>query len=215
MLLRGQIDRVDRYEGDEGIFLRVIDYKSGAQTLSPRQIFYGAQLQLLLYLMAALQDDGEALPAGAFYFRIADPLLPDPGEQQQIEEKLAQALSLNGVTLRDAQIIRLLDAGEPPLSMPKLLTKSGDFVKNKPLATLEEMRLLIDHALKCARSLAQGIADGKIDIAPLEIAGEVSPCDRCDYAAICRRDAPGSRLKARPGESMTFDELLEKLKADG
>ena len=64
VLLRGVIDRVDRYEGDEGLYLRVVDYKSGSREMSPAQVFYGAQLQLLLYLASVLDAEPDALPAG-------------------------------------------------------------------------------------------------------------------------------------------------------
>ena len=64
--VRGRIDRIDRYDSGDGEYLRVIDYKSGTKTLDPARIHMGMQLQLLLYLEAALHEHGGALPAGAF-----------------------------------------------------------------------------------------------------------------------------------------------------
>ncbi len=211
VLVRGIIDRIDRYAGDEGVYLRVVDYKSADTVLSPQRVFYGTQLQLLMYLLAALQGEPGALPAGAFYFHLADPLLPDPGQQADIEQKLAQALSLTGVTLRDVSIIRLMDSGDPPLSMQKLLTKDGEFAKNKQLATLEQMRGLILHAKKTAVTLAESIASGNTAASPLEAAPEDSPCRTCDYRSICRRDALLGCVTPRACEKMSFDELLEKV----
>ncbi len=209
VLVRGIIDRIDRYEDDAGVYLRVVDYKSADTSLSPQRVFYGTQLQLLMYLLAALQGEPGALPAGAFYFHLADPLLPDPRQQTDIEQKLAQALSLTGVTLRDVSIIRLMDSGDPPLSMQKLLTKDGEFAKNKQLATLEQMRGLILHAKKTAVTLAESIASGNTAASPLETAPEDSPCRTCDYRSICRRDAFLGCVTPRACEKMSFDELLE------
>ena len=211
VLVRGIIDRIDRYAGDEGVYLRVVDYKSADTALSPQRVFYGTQLQLLMYLLAALQGEPGALPAGAFYFHLADPLLPAPEQQADIEQKLAQALSLTGVTLRDVSIIRLMDSGDPPLSMQKLVTKDGEFAKNKQLATLEQMRALILHAKKTAVTLAESISSGNTAASPLETSPEESPCRTCDYRSICRRDALLGCVTPRAGEKMSFDELLERI----
>lgn len=210
-LLRGIIDRIDRYQGDEGVYLRVIDYKSAAVKLSPQQVFYGVQLQLLMYLLAALQSEEGALAAGAFYFHLADPVLLDPKEKDDVETKLAQALSLSGVSIKDAEIIKLMDAGDPPVSLPGLLTKKGDFGKNKQLATLEQMRGLIEHARDAAARLSEEIASGAVAAAPLELEGEDPPCVTCDFKAICRKDALGGAVSARLEPKMTFDELLERV----
>jgi len=53
MLLRGRVDRVDRYGEERGGVLRVLDYKSGLASL-PAQKGYqdGALLQTALYMMA-------------------------------------------------------------------------------------------------------------------------------------------------------------------
>ena len=53
LLLRGRIDRVDRFGGPEGGVLRVLDYKSGFSSL-PKQKGYqdGALLQTALYMKA-------------------------------------------------------------------------------------------------------------------------------------------------------------------
>ena len=60
--MRGRIDRVDRYETDESVYLRVVDYKSGAQSLDPARIWMGMQLQLLLYLEAMLNPKRRLCP---------------------------------------------------------------------------------------------------------------------------------------------------------
>ena len=75
IMLRGRIDRIDQYGSDAGVYLRVIDYKSSRHDLSAAKLWWGLQLQLLLYLDAALAIAPGALPAGAFYFYVADPFV--------------------------------------------------------------------------------------------------------------------------------------------
>lgn len=211
VFVRGIIDRIDRYAGDEGVYLRVVDYKSGQEKLSPAKIFYGAQLQLLLYLKAALTTEPGALPAGAFYMHVADPLVPEKEDLAQIEDALARELSLKGVMLRDAAILRLMDGGDPPLTMQKALNADGSFSKTAPLAALPDLFALIAHAEKLARALAEKIRSGDIAAHPLCDASGEGPCRLCDYAAICRKGALRSPENSRLMQEMKFDELLEKI----
>ena len=48
--LRGRIDRVDIYQEDDKIMVRVIDYKSGRTSFDLLSIYHGLQLQLAIYL---------------------------------------------------------------------------------------------------------------------------------------------------------------------
>ncbi len=209
--VRGIIDRIDRYEGDEGVYLRVVDYKSGAEKLDPARIYWGAQLQLLLYLQASLSQEDGALPAGAFYMRVADPLLPDKEDTAQVEDALARALCLRGVALRDAAILRAMDDGTPPLTLPKVLTADGAFDQRAMLADLEDLTGLIRYAGDMAAQWAERMRAGEIDASPLCDQKLKGPCEYCDYAAICRRDVSRAPENARTMQEMRFDDLIEKI----
>lgn len=50
MELIGRIDRVDKAEEDEGVYLRVLDYKSSEKELNMSEVYYGLALQMLTYL---------------------------------------------------------------------------------------------------------------------------------------------------------------------
>ena len=209
--VRGIIDRIDRYEGDAGVYLRVVDYKSGAEKLDAARIFWGTQLQLLLYLRAALSQEENAQPAGAFYMRVADPLEADREDTAQVEDALARALCLRGVALKDAAILRAMDDGSPPLTLPKVLTASGDFDQRAMLATLEDLKALIGHASQMAAQWAEKMRAGEIDASPLCDQKLKGPCEYCDYAAICRRDVSRAPENARRMQEMHFDALLEEI----
>ena len=145
--------------------------------------------------------------------RVADPLLPTEEETEQIEDALARALCLRGVALKDAAILKLMDDGEPPLTLPKVLTSKGDFDKRAMLATLSDMKALIGHAGDMARQWAERIYDGEIAAKPLCDKRRNGACDHCDYAPICRRDLARGIDNARVMQEMKFDELLEKINA--
>jgi ATP-dependent helicase/DNAse subunit B len=65
--LHGYIDRVDA--GPDG-GLRIIDYKAGSATISPRHLEEGHRLQLPIYALAARDALGLGEIAGGFYWHI-------------------------------------------------------------------------------------------------------------------------------------------------
>ena len=63
----GSIDRVDLYTAADGRrYVRVIDYKTGRKKFHLRDVLWGLNMQMLVYL-AALVEEGDALPAGVLY----------------------------------------------------------------------------------------------------------------------------------------------------
>ncbi|MBO2516749.1 MAG: hypothetical protein CW338_05640, partial [Clostridiales bacterium] len=216
--LRGRIDRIDRYEGDEGMYLRVVDYKSSAKKIDGAKVWWGTQLQLLLYLNAALENDREkgrenTLPAGAFYSHITDPLVDGDKEKTDIEEKLAEQLRLEGLALRDAAVIRLMDSGEGTPGIPGYLKKDESFREGAQAASLEDMRALLAHARRKAGELMQEMMSGRTDASPLCSGGSTTPCTWCEYASICRRD-PTDKSNEREMGKMSFDELVDRVNAE-
>ena len=57
--LVGRIDRVDALKGDEGTYIRIIDYKSGSRSFKLSDVYYGLQIQLVTYLGAGWTTAGE------------------------------------------------------------------------------------------------------------------------------------------------------------
>lgn len=207
--VRGRIDRVDRFESDESVYLRVVDYKSGAQTLDPARIWMGMQLQLLLYLEAVLQAEKGAVPAGAFYQWMGDPLI-DQQKKGLIESEIAKKLCLKGVMLSDVQVIEWMDNGKPPLGIEDVLKKDGTVKKGKLACSLDEMHGLIQLAHDTAVRLTEEIRRGGIEASPVCDKSNVPHCKFCDFAGVCRRDAH-SRAHERPLPDMNFEDLVGKM----
>ncbi|MBQ9314364.1 MAG: exodeoxyribonuclease V subunit gamma [Clostridia bacterium] len=55
LMLTGVIDRIDIAKTEEGKYIRIIDYKSYNKDLKLSDIYYGLQLQLLVYMDAAIR----------------------------------------------------------------------------------------------------------------------------------------------------------------
>ena len=208
--LRGKIDRVDRWDGDDGAYLRVIDYKSARKEIDPTRLYHGLQLQLMLYLQAAAQGmKGNA--AGAFYFRVNDPLVEAEDVKSAAEAAIAKTLQLKGVVLSDVKVVGAMDAEGTALG--QIFTKSGGVSAYASAYSREEMQSLLNHTQKTAASLADGIREGDISVSPAQVK-EWSACQWCEYAAVCGFDPLMPHCTKRVLPSMKRQELLDLLAND-
>ena len=209
VLVRGRIDRIDRFDSGESVYLRVVDYKSGEQKLDPAKIYVGMQLQLLLYLEAALQSDKGALPAGAFYQWMGDPLV-DQSKKAAIETELARRLCLKGVMLSDVQVVEWMDSAKPPVSIEDVFKKDGTPRAGKLACTLEELDALIRRAHQTAVKLTEEIRRGGIQPSPVVDKSNVVRCQYCAFAGVCRRDSHQHTLD-RPLPDVKLHDLTEEI----
>ena len=205
--LRGKIDRVDRWDGDDGAYLRVIDYKSARKEIDPTRLYHGLQLQLMLYLQAAAQGlKGNA--AGAFYFRVNDPLVEAEDVKAAAEAAIAKTLQLKGVVLSEVDVVEAMDAEGTAIG--PIFNKNGT-VKDKANAySREEMQLLLEHTRQTAADLADGIRAGDISVSPAETKGW-NACQWCEYSAVCGFDPAMPHCTKRVLPQLTRQDLLDRM----
>lgn len=209
--LRGKIDRIDRWEGDSGVYLLVSDYKSSRREIDPARLWYGLQLQLMLYLEAACEGlNGQ--PAGAFYFTIKDPLVDAEDVKEAAEKAIAHKLQLKGVVLADVEVTEALDS-DPGYSFAKVFKKDETIAATADAYTPEQMQQLLHHAKKTAAELADRIRDGDITASPASI-GDWCACQWCECASICKFDdsLPGQEKRELP--DMDRQEFLTRMAND-
>lgn len=205
--LRGKIDRIDRWDGDEGMYLRVIDYKSARKDIDPTRLYYGLQLQLMLYLQAASQGmQGRA--AGAFYFRVNDPLVEAEDVKSAAEAAIARTLQLKGVVLSDVKVVSAMDAEGTAIG--PVFNKDGRVKASANAYSPEEMQSLLNHTRKTAADLADGIRAGEISVSPAEIKGW-SACQWCEYSAVCGFDPALPHCTKRVLPQLSRQELLDQM----
>ncbi len=213
VMLRGKIDRIDRYDAPEGAYLRVIDYKSSRQDLDAARTWWGLQLQLLLYLDVCLSAFPGSLPAGAFYFYVANPLVESETDAKAlVEEELRKLLQLRGIALADVEILSAMDGGELPVALPKMLDKDGHVKPAAHALDLSQMQALLRHARDMATGLASGILSGQTEITPTHSGGALT-CERCDFQNICGFDPEATPEAVRAIASMDIAGLRQELDA--
>ena len=209
--LSGTIDRLDRYVGELGDYLRVVDYKSSAQGVVWERIWLGTQLQLLVYLHRALSLYPASQAAGAFYQRLTDPLIHAEEEEQALTER-DKEYRLKGLVLEDKRVVELMDATEE-FTLGPLYKKDGTPRKGSMLVPKEELKLLTDFSIRRAAQLGQRILAGDIARDPVMDKNRRTPCDWCLYRGICRIDParPGAYRRMAPMEKA---DLLQRIRGE-
>ena len=117
LLLRGRVDRVDRYGAEQGGVLRVLDYKSGFSSL-PRKKGYedGALLQTVLY-MKAVDVLGLGCVDSGRYRGIRSPGAPANKYEIKLSgAELALQLALSIPARVRAGLFEAVQAGSAPIT---------------------------------------------------------------------------------------------------
>lgn len=190
----GLVDRVDGWEKDGRLYLRVVDYKTGRKSFDFTDLWNGLGLQMLLYLFT-LQDKGkelfggkEVVPAGVLYLPARDE--PVAGSRSMTEAERQKAvdkqLIRKGLVLDDADVLSAMEHGEDGFRFLPLKVKTSGEVTGEALVSAERLGKLKRHTQHILESIAQELAAGKISADPFWEGEDRNACKWCDYAAACQ-----------------------------
>ena len=190
----GSIDRVDKFGG----YIRVVDYKTGSKKFKLPDILFGLNLQMLLYLYAAVR--GAGLPdedaAGILYM---------PSKRDTADKGMA----MNGLIRKDEEIVAAMDREKQGDFVPKYaVTKSGELKKTcTSFISEEEFSEIFDFIERIMKRTGNTVASGDIAVSPVD-GRETPACKYCDFASVCgREDEPCFRVP-----DLKNEEIFEKLK---
>ncbi|CAM4309778.1 helicase-exonuclease AddAB subunit AddB [Paenibacillus alkaliterrae] len=197
MEIIGRIDRVDAAESEQGLLLRVMDYKSSSTQLRLEEVAYGLSLQMLTYLDVLVTHASEwlgqqASPAGVLYFHVHNPLmvLTNSIHPSEVNNKLLKRFKMRGLVTADADTVHLmddeLDTGYSEL-LPVALKRDGSFYSSSSVVTNEQWDVLRHSVRNTIARIGSSIQAGEVSIEPYRI-GAKSPCQFCDYKAVCQFD---------------------------
>lgn len=206
----GAVDRLDVMKLGDTAYLRVVDYKTGTKKFDLREVWYGLDCQMLMYLFT-LERNADALrpllgdraaeqvrAAGVEYLW-AD---PSPAAQPRPDadaDTAAKAYPMEGLLLDEESVYRAMDtAGSGEFS--PLAYKNGKVYyasAKKSLAGADKLARIRDHLDGLLRRMAENLYAGRIAAEPLCPGGSRTPCDWCDYRAVCRH-ADGVAERSAP-----------------
>ena len=220
MHLQGRIDRIDVSEDAEHVYVKVIDYKSGNKKFDLAALYYGLQLQLVVYMNAAMELEGrkhpdkEIVPAALLYYHIDDPTIETPVEltDEQINEQILAKLRMNGVVNSDPEVVERLDRylQDKSVVIPVEKKKDGSFSARSGILSREEMQLVSAYVDAKIRDIGREILDGKIAANPYE-KGNEEACTYCAYKKVCGFDGSIPGYEKRQLEDLDKQTLMQRM----
>ncbi|WP_442855537.1 helicase-exonuclease AddAB subunit AddB [Clostridium sp. Marseille-P2415] len=214
--LQGRIDRMDLCEDEEAVYVKIIDYKSGSTAFDLTALYYGLQLQLVVYMDAALEMEERrtagkpVVPAGIFYYNINDPVIDKDGEmsEEELNSRMLKQLRMNGLVNSDFSAISHLDREiETESDVIPVAMKNGIIQEARSSVAggrrFDALRQFVQEKLK---SEGREILDGVIDVNPYK-QGVKSACDYCPYHAVCGFDLKTAGYGYRKFKALKSEEI--------
>ncbi|WMJ86181.1 helicase-exonuclease AddAB subunit AddB [Anaerocolumna sp. MB42-C2] len=222
--LLGRIDRLDIYEENDKLLVKVIDYKSGNTSFDLLSVYYGLQIQLAVYMNAAMElmerehPGKSVIPAGILYYNIDDPLVE---KSSHVEESILKELKMNGIVNSSGEVIKHLDnsflsEGEelrPSVKsdvIPVETNKDGYPTKRSSIADQYKLKAIEKYVKDTVYHYGFDILDGKTDIKPYQM-GKRSACDYCIYNSICGFDSKLNGYSYRNLASLSAEEVWDRI----
>ncbi|MGN0401668.1 MAG: PD-(D/E)XK nuclease family protein [Acetatifactor sp.] len=221
MRLRGRIDRVDIAEDEEHVLVKVVDYKSGDKHFDLAALYYGLQLQLVVYMNAALEyekkkhPEKEVLPAALLYYHVDDPAVESPVElgEEELRELIEKQLKMKGVVSSEPGIVERLDGEMENKSdvIPVERNKDGSFSAKSSVMSGEELQIISDYVSRKITDIGKEILDGTISLNPYE-KGSEEACTWCAFQKVCGFETAIPGCKKRKLEDLPPEEIMRRMR---
>ncbi len=211
MELMGVIDRLDLFrdtsELPNKVYLKILDYKTGNNTLDLTKVYYGLQLQLLTYMMVAKKyypQNGERVAAAALYYHIQDPVMDydrtlygvEEEEQRKelldkVQQETKKNFCMNGLLSSEEAVLSHLEhhpEGAYQYESVSVKTKKdGGLYANSKCNSSKELDMLISHTESEIVRLGTSMLSGDVGISPYIYKNSAS-CEYCQYKEVCHVD---------------------------
>ena len=218
--VEGVVDRVDLLEKNGEKYLRVVDYKTGAKEFSLTDVYYGLNLQMLVYLFTIQRNGNGALggttPAGVLYMpaKTLYAALDRRATDDEAARKQDGALRMNGLLLRNLEALSGMERDGSGTFLPVTLKVkdngdgTGETDIKGPVATLEQFGRLEQRVYELVGGMARTLFAGDIAALPTYTKNSGNTCEYCDYRAVCGREENGARFEP---DELRDSEVFERL----
>ena len=204
--LVGIADRVDIFEKDGRKYIRIADYKSGSKTFDLQYVYYGLDVQMLMYLYALSENGvslyGKTTPAGCMYVG-ANPKIVAIKKNEgyaEAEEELWKKHPRSGLFLNNTAVLNAMENGLGGKYIPVKLKQSSP-----PLVTEEEFGKLFLHIKKLLKDMATSLLNGNTDKNPIKTKKK-DGCEYCVYNSFCFYNGTGRGM-----EKIGLDNIFGKI----
>lgn len=202
ILLHGVVDRVDVWQRDGEVYVRIVDYKTGSKEFSREDLALGLNMQLLLYLFAICEGGHERFasqlgidpatpikPAGILYHSSNVPTLrlDKPEDGQTVLTLADEKIARSGLLLDDESILRAMNDTLDPGYLPGIKVNREGKVSGKSLIGAEEFSSLYRDMIGTVQAIGQRLYSGNASAKPMKHGGKY-PCEYCPMKPVCRAD---------------------------
>ena len=201
VVLNGTIDRID--VSLEHSLYRIIDYKSSTNDLNEKQVRSGLKLQLLTYMLAALEEPeileilAGAQPAGAYYYMIKEETVSDDRKTAAVtrSKRSHEGTAVewkyrkydNDPMSRYVEKERFLDAhsvnGWSFAEDIAVLDSGGNLKNTSYRYSLDAVRECLEDVYAYFHDTL--LSEEGIALKPVKY-GMSGPCEFCDFKPVCR-----------------------------
>ncbi len=193
--LIGKIDRIDKYEKNGELYIKVIDYKTGQKDFSLSDIYNKLSLQLCVYITAVCENGDTILgknprAAGMFYFKLSDNTQKAATKNEVADDQYLDNYKMSGIVLDDKEIIDAMERNICGASkiLPISFSKQGEIMHSRSkTATQIQLDTLKNYVKKVAGEIGREILEGRVDISPYND-GKNTACAYCKFHSICAFD---------------------------
>ncbi|HBI62658.1 MAG TPA: hypothetical protein DDY31_15865, partial [Lachnospiraceae bacterium] len=225
--LIGRIDRIDRMDREDAVYLKIVDYKTGKEAISLSDLYYGLQMQLMIYLKAGVTENTErtkriVIPAGVLYYNIDDPMVEGKADKAVVEKAILKGLKMDGILNEDDPVLPSLDSGFQTENgglaanitsdiLPFATNKEGMLKKTSKTVTTKDFADLMDYTERKLEEIQREIMEGTIVVNPYRKRdqAEETACRYCPYHSICRFDTRIQGNSYRVLEKLGDSEVLD------
>ena len=191
----GKIDRVDDCEDGDEIYVKVMDYKTGSKAFDMVALYHGLQMQLMVYLNAAVKwekeqhPEKEIVPAGVFYYRIQDPFCGGTEGKGRGRNAALKELKPDGMINLQDEVLLHLDRNQKgeSLAVPVKYNLNGSL--GKRIEGGGAGSISDDDGLCSAKGGGDSREDASGDVTAAPTEEEETACDYCRYRHICGFDS--------------------------
>ncbi len=225
MHLQGRIDRIDTCREGDTVYVKVIDYKSGSRSLDIAAVYYGLQLQLVVYMNAAMEmigkkdKDKEVVPAAMLYYHVADPMIREEDaalSEEMLNAKIRESLRMTGIVNESEDVIKRLDGafGSRSEVIPVERKKDGSLGSRSGTLNREELQTISRYVTHKITHLGKRILQGDIGKKPYTYGGNMG-CDYCVYRSVCGFSERIPGYETEKLDCLTKEEAIARMQREG
>lgn len=211
LAVNGKIDRVDLFINGADRYARVVDYKSGVKDFKLDEVFYGLNMQMLIYLFSLCMDKtspfGEVQPAGILYMpgKVSPAELPPSVDHALLRALVDDTLKMKGLLLEDETVLRAMERELAGRYIPAKVTQKGTLSASSAVKSAAEFAKIGRMVTEKIAQMGESLTEGKVAPLPAR-SNTVNPCQYCDYGPLCgNKNTTLFRDITLPAQSETED----------